>query len=926
MAPEANPLDTDESYGLWADHIEHLAEDRGIEELWPPQLEALDQGATGEANFLMVSPPGTGKTLIAEMIAVNEWVTSGNPAVYLVPYVALAEEKYDDFKENLGDKMGLAIEKATEADYPNPADLFDAQLIVMTYEKFDYYLRNYPNYVSDITCAIVDEFHMISDDSRGPNLEVVITDLLSNHSDVRIVGLSATIPNPEEVSDWLGGTYSYTPDWRHNELHEGIGLGDEREIRFFNRSGDQIRTESLGTHFGGSYKTNAIIDFLVSEAANDQMGQALVFSPTRRDTKTTATSLANFIDEHQRSQYFGLNRAALRSLKDRIEEGPDSGKTESELKNCLDSGIGFHHAGLSRHAKSVLKRGFDQGDIKAIVATSTLAAGVNLPIKRVFVLEPKLGREEMLVSQYKNLAGRAGRPRLDEPGEAILFAQNEIQAIPTITNYINGDIDPLQSEIDFEEHYGVLLNLVRDYPSMPQLLNFLNDTFRGHAQAVNESDIGDSVGEAVTDLSRWNLLDFEDGEFRLSELGNAASKQLISPHSIYLVLDYLQDIDDIDIQDLLITIAASPEFDEGYRLFMEGRRHWEGRDDIREDLHLTHIDADDFDNVITTAIVIYDWIQEKDLTSIYDDRHINDDYWGTADVRERIAPIFVRILTSITEVLEDARADLHSEFADDLAQLARRIEHGLTENGLPFATHGIERNRRRVIDLRTRVSIDTPEDLLDIPVQDLANDMRDRRALRYKRRAVNRLLDGRKRDREAVLLDVREQGLNAESFRELLSTWETEFQYCVINELRKISSFEVNEVDEEEPGYDPEAYCYIYTADGDYLQTFEDESFEIALECKSKVDLDGQVDTDDATEVVKKARDSSHARVTVGTPAFTDEAKDAARETGVLLLDAPAFTAAMVRMQQGEFSPEQIRSFFSQEGYASRSDVYDYEP
>lgn len=925
MASDQHLQDISSSYGLWAEHIEHLREDRGIEELWPPQIEALDQGATEAANFLMVSPPGTGKTLIAELITINEWVASGDSAVYLVPYVALAKEKYDDFEQHLGDDMGLAIEKATETDYPNPADLFDAQIIVMTYEKFDYYLRNYPDYVSDISCAVVDEFHMISDDTRGPNLEVAITDLLTNHPDVRIVGLSATIPNPQEVGDWLNGAYSYTPDWRHNELHEGISLGEEHETRFYDSEGNQIRTESIGTHFEDSYKTNAIIDFLLSESENDHMGQALIFSPTRRDTKTTATSLANYINDHQRSQTFGLNREALQSIKDQIEDGPDSGKTEGELKNCLDSGIGFHHAGLSRHAKSVLEQGFDQGHIKAVVATSTLAAGVNLPIKRVFVLAPKLGREDMLVSQYKNLAGRAGRPRLDEPGEAVLFGQNETQALPTISNYINGDIDPLRSEIDFGEHYGVLLNLVRDYPTMAQLLDFLNETFGGHARDVTESDIGDNVGNAVADLSRWNMLEFDDGEFRLSELGNAASKQLISPHSIHLVLDYLQDVDNIDIQDLLVTIAAAPEFDEGYRLFMHGK-NWKKREEVREDLGLNHIDTDDFDNVITTAMVIYDWIQEKQLTTIYEDRYINDDYWGTADVRERIAPIFVRILTAITEVLEAARADLHTEYGEDLTELAQRINHGLTADGLPFATHGIERNRRRVIDLRDRVGIDTPGRLLDTPTQDLMTQMKGRRVARYKRQAINRLLDGHEQDRESVLLDVHEQGLNAESFRQLLSTAEIEFQNCVINELNKVSAVEVNEVDEEGPGYDPEAYCFIYTHSGDYLQAVDGNPFEIALECKSKVDLSSDVNPDDATEILKKASSSTHVHVTVGTPTFTDEAEDAARETGVLLLDAPAFVAAMVRMQQGELEPEQIRDFFAQTGYLSRSDVFDYEP
>lgn len=923
MTSTGNLDDIGESYRLWGKHIQHLQEDRGITDLWPPQRHAFEEGATDDANFLMVSPPGTGKTLVAELISVNEWVSSGNPVVYLVPYVALAEEKYYEFDQNLGDEMGLEIEKATETEYPNPADLFESQVIVMTYEKFDYYLRNYPDYVGDISCAVVDEFHKISDETRGPNLEVAITDLKMNHSGVRIVGLSATTPNPDAISDWLGGSFSYSPDWRHNDLHEGICLAQEREIRFHN-CGTQIRTEAVGNHFDGNAKTNAILDFLITEADRDDMGQALVFAPTRNDTKQTATSLANFVDSRKRSQDFGLDREALKTLKERIEAGPDSGKTEGELKNCLDRGIGFHHAGLSRHAKSVLEEGFDQGHIRAVVATSTLAAGVNLPIKRVFVLEPKLGRSEMLVSQYKNLAGRAGRPRLDEPGEAVLFARNENQAIPTVSNYIQGEIDPLQSQIDFEEHYGVLLNLVRKYSSMPALLEFLNQTYLGHHQSVTHADIGDSVGEAVSDLSRWNMLELESEEFSLSQLGTATSKQLVSPHSIHLVVDYLNRADEIDIQDLLVTIATAPEFDLGYRLFMKGNRYWKQRDDIRETLGLTHIEPDEFDNVITTALVIYDWINEQELPIIYEERTINDDYWGTADVRERIAPIFVRILTSVAEVLEEARPDLHDEYGEELTKLADRVDHGLSVEGVPFATHGIERNRRRVIDLRTRVGINSPDELLDTPIQELAASMKGRRARRYKRRAVNHLLDGFERDRDAVLLDVYEQGLNAETFRQLLSTWELEFQNCVINELERVSRTEVNEVDEDGPGYDPEAYCYIYTGDGSYLQTYAGDPFEIALECKSKVELDGAVGTDDATEVLKKARDSSDALVTVGAPEFTDEATDAALETNVLLLDAPAFAALMVRLQQGELDPEQIREFFSQQGHLSRTDVYDF--
>ena len=222
------------------------------------------------------------------------------------------------------------------------------------------------------------------------------------------------------------------------------------------------------------------------------------------------------------------------------------------------------------------------------------------------------------------------------------------------------------------------------------------------------------------------------------------------------VIDYLQTADEIDIQDLLVTIATAPEFDLGYRLFMSGNRYWEQRNEIRETLGLTHIETDEFDNVITTALVIYDWINEQELSTIYDERTV-DDYWGTADVRERIAPIFVRILTSVAEVFEEARPDFHAEYGEELTQLAQRIDYGLSEQGVPFAIYAIECNRRRVIDLRTRVGIESPDELLDTPIQELATSMKGCRALQYNRRAVNRPLDGVEKDRDAVLLDVYER-------------------------------------------------------------------------------------------------------------------------------------------------------------------------
>lgn len=907
-------------FDLWDNYVEHLKDDREITGLWPPQLNALEEGALDDENFLMVSPPGTGKTLISEIIAVHEWQQSLSPSVYLVPYVSLAEEKYSEFDENLGE-LGMGVAHAVQSEYPDPEEIFSNEIIVMTYEKFDYYLRNYPDYVDGVGCAVVDEFHTVSNEDRGPSLESVVTSLKTEQSDIRIVGLSATIPNTAEVSEWLGGSFSDNQDWRHNELHEGVCLREEEEVHFYH-DGDQVRNESVNNHGIRDYKINSIIDFLVSQEPEEPK-QALVYAPTRRDTRETAMALANYISEHERSQDFGLNQPALDRLKDRIEEGPDRGDTESELLYTIGKGIGFHHAGLSDHSKQVLEEGFDKGHLSTIVSTSTLAAGVNLPIKRIFVLDPKLGRTDMKVSQYKNLIGRAGRPRIDEPGESVLFARSEFTSDPVVQNYINAEPEPFESQIDLGDHYGILLNLARQYPTISDLLGFMQETYLGQSGEVTETDLGDSVGTAVTDLNSWDMLELDSDEMILSPLGEATSKQLINPQTVHLAIRYLQDSNGIDLYDFLATLASSPEFDMGLRIWRPAENQADDGNQIRQDLGLSHIDTNDFDKVLTTADIIHSWTDELDIDEIFEAHNIDTEYWGFADVYQRIVPTYVRTLKSVEEILEDARPDLYDEYGEELGTIQQRVNSGLEEDSLPFVKYNIEPDRQKIIDLRERIGIETPEDLLDTTVDELVTEMRGRRARDYRRRAIQSLRDGFQRDKELVLLDANEQGQNQSAFSTLLSVWEDEFESCVLDQLESLEHLRVERVDETGPGFDPEAYCNVYETEDRYLGNLEGGTpFEIAIECKSKRELNGCVKPSDATAVLQKARDRTNAHVTIGTPTFTEDAKDAARETGVCLMDAPAFVATMIRIQQNELSPQEIRQLFSQTGYLSRDDVY----
>ena len=924
MPAENRPLEVvGDEFELWERHVRHLIDDRGIEELWPPQIQAFEDGVMDDGNFLLVSPPGTGKTLVAEIITVNEWIENMRPSLYLVPYTSLAEEKYREFDESLGDELGLDVKKSTDDDFPEPGALFDAQVLVMTYEKFDSYLRNDPEYVSNLGCVVVDEFHKISDPDRGPNLEIAVTELLTNHPSIKIVGLSATIPNADDVQQWLDGEASVSADWRQNDLFEGIYVDEDRTITFYSE-GDEIQAESTDTHYDSGYKENAIIDFLVRETELGTDGQALGFAPRRADAKDTAINIAEFIETHQRSYEIGLDSSALNQIRDHIDELPDQGQNIRILKSCLSRGVGFHHAGLSYRVKNVLEAGFRRGEIKVLIATSTLAAGINLPIKRVFILRPRFGGakgRDMLVSEYKNLVGRAGRPAYtDEAGEAVLFATSQGQATPLVRNYIQGDIDPLESKIDLGDDHSLFLNLVRNHPRITDILDFLETSFMGVGGTVSEGDIGDDVGDGIVELAQQDMLEQVDQTLQLTSLGEATSKKLVSPRAIHLVRQFLIDNDEIDIDGLLLTIASAPEFDRGLRLWLEGNLVYTKRDEAREELGLTHIPIGDFDRVMATGFVVGRWISEEELADIFEGQNIDAEYWGTGDVRERIVPQYVRILKAVSEVLEETQSELHDEFGDQLELLRVRVKHGLSAEGAEFVRQNVSADRATILDLRSRVGILSPTDLLEYPTQELIMEVGRERALDHKRSVTYSLLDGFERDRELTIIDAIEANLDSDAFKNLLSTDRETFERCVINELQRIEAFHVEEADESGNTYEPECFVNLLTEDGTYLAAEDGADYEIAVECKSRQNLDGEVTSREATEIVQKAPNSD-VKLTIGTPDFVPDADDAALDAGVLLLTAPAFGTLMVHAQADSVDTEGMIELFNETGDMSRRDV-----
>ncbi|RLI74656.1 hypothetical protein DRP04_14445, partial [Archaeoglobales archaeon] len=211
--------------GVHTDIISSL-QNKGITQLRPFQYEALNIGLQNK-SLVVVAPTGSGKTLIGEIIAVNRIIKEQAKAIYLTPYKALAEEIAETFRSRYPISVGVAT-----GDYRDQPirSLGAYDLIVLTYEKTDHIFREKPQWLEFVKVAIVDEIHLLGDSKRGPLLDIVLTYLLDKN--IQIIGLSATILNPEDISDWLGA-YLIKSDFRPVKLLECIYIAPEAKLLVF---------------------------------------------------------------------------------------------------------------------------------------------------------------------------------------------------------------------------------------------------------------------------------------------------------------------------------------------------------------------------------------------------------------------------------------------------------------------------------------------------------------------------------------------------------------------------------------------------------------------------------------------------------------------------------------------------------------------
>ncbi|MDD4652155.1 MAG: DEAD/DEAH box helicase, partial [Methanothrix sp.] len=355
-------------------------EDRGFKELYPPQAEALERGLLDGRSMLLAMPTASGKTLLAEL-AMLKAALQGLRSLYIVPLRALATEKYDSFKRfrDLGVTIGISTGDFDKRD----ERLGKNQIIIATSEKADSLMRNGASWVQDLAVLVVDEIHLLNDVGRGPTLEMTITKLRHCNPALQVIGLSATVANGREIAQWLGAEM-VSSDWRPIRLREGIIC--DKTLVF---------PDGQAPLSDGKDEALALVKDTLSQSA-----QILIFENSRKNAEAAALKLCGLIPED----------AATKGLAASILATGES-ETAKRLASCVSRGVAFHHAGLLSEQRQLVEQGFRDNKIKIIASTPTLAAGLNLPARRVLIKNYKRyeygrGMAPISVIEYRQMAGR----------------------------------------------------------------------------------------------------------------------------------------------------------------------------------------------------------------------------------------------------------------------------------------------------------------------------------------------------------------------------------------------------------------------------------------------------------------------------------------------------------------------------------------
>jgi helicase len=665
-----------EGLGIPEDLVGELRR-QGISELYPPQAQAIPRIMEG-ANVLLACPTASGKSLVA-YLALLRAARAGRTGLYLVPLRALGQEKAEELQafSALGVKVGLSV-----GDFDLPAEKLERlDILVATSEKADGLLRRGSPWLDRLGCVVADEVHLLRDPERGPTLEVSLTRLRRRAEALQIVSLSATVGNARELADWLGAELIES-EFRPVPLKWGV-YSDGR-ILFTDLSTRPLpgREEALPR----------LVRTVVQEG-----GQALIFVNTRKASEQLAEALGGTV---QRLLSPGERAAARASSEDLLAVSEEETEGIRRLGAMLPAGVAFHNASLTNPERRVVEHAFRDRALKVLVATPTLAAGINLPARRVIVrdvtrYDDRVGMQAPIpVLEVQQMCGRAGRPRYDPFGEAVLIARSPEEEERFLDTYLSASPERVESRLAAEPALRMhLLALVAsgEVRDEAELERFFRATFYGHTLPV--ADLEYTVDRVRRFLGENALIEPGPG-LRATPFGRLTSELYLDPVSAVLLRRALERAPHgVRPFALLAAIATTPDLPALFlrrgeeRALMERYAEEEPELLVKPEEEFAP-DLDLFLASLKTATILEKWLAETPIVQITQEHSI-----GAGDLRTKVEDA-AWLLFGMSRLA----ARFRKELARPIDELELRIQYGVGPELLDLVhLRGIGRVRGRAL-------------------------------------------------------------------------------------------------------------------------------------------------------------------------------------------------------------------------------------
>ncbi|XP_060043726.1 helicase POLQ-like isoform X1 [Erinaceus europaeus] len=583
---ESSSNDLGPFYSLPSRVRDLYAQFKGIEQLYEWQHTCLTLNSVQERRNLIYSlPTSGGKTLVAEILMLQELLCRKKDVLMILPYVAIVQEKISSLS-SFAIELGFFVEEyaGSKGKFPPIKRREKKSLYIATIEK-GHSLVNSLIETERINClglVVIDELHMIGEGSRGAVLEMTLAKILYTSKTTQIIGMSATLNNVRDLQQFLQAAY-YTSQFRPVELKEYLKINETiYEVDSKTENGMTF-SRLLNYKYSDALKKMDPdhLVALVTEVIPNY--SCLVFCPTKKNCENVAEMICKFLSKDYLKHKEKEKHEVIKNLKN-----ISNGHVCPVLKRTIPFGVAYHHSGLTSDERKLLEEAYSTGVLCLFTCTSTLAAGVNLPARRVILRAPYVAKEFLRRNQYKQMIGRAGRAGIDTTGESILILQEKDKK--QVLDLISSPLENCYSHLVQEFTKGIqtlFLSLIglKIATNIGDIYHFMSGTFFGVQQKIllKEKSLWEITVEALNYLTEKGLLQKDTiltekellqeetiskskGEFQcnfyITKLGRASFKGTIDvAYCDILYKDLKKGLEGLMLESLLHLIYLTTPYD-----------------------------------------------------------------------------------------------------------------------------------------------------------------------------------------------------------------------------------------------------------------------------------------------------------------------------------------------------------------------------